>query len=30
MASGIAMMVGGALVNALTFSGRNFLFIAKK
>ena len=26
MASAIAMMVGGALVNALAFSGSNFLF----
>ena len=26
MASAVAMMVGGALVNALAFSGSNYLF----
>ena len=26
MASAVAMMLGGAVVNALAFSGRNYLF----
>ena len=26
MASAVAMMIGGAVVNALTFTGGNFLF----